>query len=264
MNEVSEKNAAPKAVFLDIDGTLIFRDQGPFADDLDAIRAVRRQGHRVFLNTGRSFANIPPALKEAPWVDGIACGGGAHVVLGGKTVYHKWAPREALRAVLVHYLERKKWCVFEGETALYGVNRFDPSLFAAPPLPVTGADDFSGLYRDAVITKLTLDRGITVEDREVLDGFFQLNQFEGYFEAIIKGESKSGALGIILERAGIPRRNSVAIGDGFNDIDLIRAAGFGVAMGNACDELKEAAGAVTADWAHGGVGAALRKYVFVP
>jgi hydroxymethylpyrimidine pyrophosphatase-like HAD family hydrolase len=261
MNKVSVKSAAPKAVFLDIDGTLIFRDQGPFAGDIDAIRAARRQGHRVFLNTGRSFANIPPALRDAPWVDGIACGGGAHVVLGGRTVYHKWAPREVLRAALAHYLECKKWCVFEGETALYGVNRFDPSLFAAPPLPLTGKDDFRGVYRDAVITKLTLDGGITGEDLGLLGGFYRLNQFEGYFEAIIKGESKSGALGIILERAGIPRQDSVAIGDGFNDIDLIRAAGFGIAMGNACGELKEAAGAVTADWAHGGVGAALWKYL---
>jgi HAD superfamily hydrolase (TIGR01484 family) len=250
-----------KAVFLDIDGTLISWNQGPFADDIEQIKAAHRQGHRIFLNTGRGFSNIPPVLREAPWVDGIACGGGAHIVLGGKTVYHKWAPGEVLRAVLARYLENKKWCVFEGEKALYGVNRFDPALFAAPVLALTNKDDFRTRYRDAVITKLTLDGGITGEDREILGGFYQLNQFTGYFEGIIKEESKSRALGFILERFGIPRQDSIAIGDGFNDIDLIRAAGFGIAMGNACEELKEAAGAVTGDWAHGGVGKALKIYV---
>jgi hydroxymethylpyrimidine pyrophosphatase-like HAD family hydrolase len=261
MTVSSAKNTSPKAVFLDIDGTLIFWNQGPFADDIEQIKAVHRQGHRIFLNTGRSFANIPPVLREAPWVDGIACGGGAHIVMGGKTVYHKWAPEEVLRAALVYYLENKKWCVFEGERALYGVNRFDPSLFAVPVLALNDKDDFRTRYRDAVITKLTLDGGITGEDWKVLGGFYQLNQFTGYFEGIIKEESKARALGFILERFSIPRQDSIAIGDGFNDIDLIRAAGFGIAMGNACEELKEAAGAVTSDWAHSGVGKALKNHV---
>jgi hydroxymethylpyrimidine pyrophosphatase-like HAD family hydrolase len=261
MREFSGKNTSPKAVFLDIDGTLIFWDKGPFADDIEPIEAARRQGHRIFLNTGRSFANIPQVLREAPWVDGIACGGGAHIVLGGETVYHKWAAGEVLCGVLAHYFENKKWCVFEGEKELYGVNHFDPSIFAVPVLVISGRDDFHEKYKDAVVTKLTLGGGITGEDRKILEGFYRLNQFAGYFEGIIKEESKSKALGFILERFGISRQDSIAIGDSFNDMDVIRAAGLGIAMGNACTELKEAAAAVTADWAHAGVGQALRKYV---
>jgi Cof subfamily protein (haloacid dehalogenase superfamily) len=261
MSDAATKNTSPKAIFLDIDGTLIFQDKGPFADDIEQIYAARRQGHRVFLNTGRSFANIPQALREAPWVDGIACGGGAHIVVDGKTVYHKWAPEDVLCAVLAYYYENEKWCVFEGENALYGVNKFDPSFFSIPVLSINGKDDFLKIYKNARVTKLTLEGEITGEDRKILDGFYQLNPFAGYFEGIIKEESKSRALAFILERFNIPRQDSIAIGDGFNDIDVVRAAGLGIAMGNACGALKEAAGAVTADWAHGGVGQALWKYV---
>jgi Cof subfamily protein (haloacid dehalogenase superfamily) len=264
MGDSSKKNTSLKAVFLDIDGTLIFCDKGPFAEDVEQIKAARQQGHRIFLNTGRSFANIPPVLREAPWVDGIACGGGAHIMLEGTTVYHKWAPEEVLCTVLAHYFENKKWCVFEGEKELYGVNQFNPSIFAVPVLVINDKDVFRGKYKDAVVTKLTLGGGIAREDREILDSFYQLNQFTGYFEGIIKGESKSKALNLILEHIGIPQQDSIAIGDSFNDIDVIQTAGLGIAMGNACMPLKEVAGTITDDWAHGGVGKALRKYVLSP
>jgi Cof subfamily protein (haloacid dehalogenase superfamily) len=252
-----------KAVFLDIDGTLIFRDRGPFVGDIEQIEAARRQGHRIFLNTGRALANIPPAIRQAPWVNGISCGGGAHILLDGKTIYHKWAPDDILRAAAAHYLGSKKWCIFEGESGLYGVNQFNPSFFVSPPLAVKDKDDFSHKYSGVVITKLTVDGEITGEERKVLGGFFQLNQFAEYFEAIIRGENKAKAMSIMLEAVGIAPEDSIAIGDSLNDIDMIRAAGLGIAMGNACDELKAVAGAVTDDWACEGVGKALRKYVLL-
>ena len=64
-----------------------------------------------------------------------------------------------------------------------------------------------------------------------------------------------------LEALGIPRENSIAIGDSRNDIDIIAAAGLGIAMGNACEELKALAGAITGDCGKGGVGQALRMFV---
>jgi hydroxymethylpyrimidine pyrophosphatase-like HAD family hydrolase len=236
-------------------------DKGPFAGDIEQIVAAHRLGHRIFLNTGRALANIPPALRGAPWINGIACGGGGHVLIDGKTVYHKWASEEILCAAAAYYLANKKWIVFEGETGLYGVNQPDPALFAAPVLEIKNKDDFLHKYKNAVITKLTLNGKIADGDREVLGGFFQVNQFTEYFEGIIKGESKSKAMNIILETIGIAPKDSIAIGDGLNDIDAIRAAGLGIAMGNACDELKAAAGAITGDWAHEGVGKALQRFV---
>jgi HAD superfamily hydrolase (TIGR01484 family) len=253
-----------KAIFLDIDGTLISHDKGPFRGDVEQIEAAHRQGHRIFLNTGRALANIPAALKGASWIDGIACGGGGHVLIEGKTVYHKCAPEEVLCKAAAGYIQNKKWCVFEGETELYGVNQWDPSLFAVPVLPVKNEADFRGKYKNAAITKLTLEGEISKDDREILGGFFQLNQFAEYFEAIIKGETKVKAMYFILQAIGLSRENSIAIGDGLNDIDMIRAVGLGIAMGNACAELKSAAGAVTDDWAHKGVGEALRRFVLFP
>jgi hydroxymethylpyrimidine pyrophosphatase-like HAD family hydrolase len=106
-----------------------------------------------------------------------------------------------------------------------------------------------------------MDGLITEEDRVFLGSFLKLNSFADYSEGIIKGENKAKAMEIILEKTGVGREDSIAIGDSVNDLDMIRYAGLGVAMGNACAELKAAAGAVTGNCGQGGVAQALRKYV---
>ncbi|MDR2101826.1 MAG: HAD family hydrolase [Treponema sp.] len=248
-------------MFLDIDGTLISREGGPFEEDLAPIEAAWKGGHKIFLCTGRALANIPPSLKRLPFIDGMALGSGAHAIYGGKTIYRKQVSPEALGAACAFYLRESRWCVFEGVSRMYGINRFDPELFAGEILPINDQDDFLTRYRDAVVTKLTMEGFVNAEGRAALEGYFQIHSLTGYSEAIIKGENKSHAMEILLQAADIPRENSIAIGDSMNDMTIIQAAGLGIAMGNACDELKGAAGYITGDCGKGGVGAALKRWV---
>jgi hydroxymethylpyrimidine pyrophosphatase-like HAD family hydrolase len=254
----------PKAVFLDIDGTLISRGEGPFEEDLEQVEAAWRQGHKIFLSTGRALANVPASLKTLPFIDGMALGSGAHVIYGGKTIYQKQVGPEALSAACAFYLESSKWCVFEGVTCMYGINRFEPELFAGKVLAIEDKDDFLIRYRDAAVTKLTLEGFAAAGERAVLENYFDLNPLAGYSEAIIKGENKSRAMEILLEASGILRENSIAVGDSVNDMAIVRAAGLGIAMGNACGELKSIAGDITGDCGKGGVGTALKRWVLFP
>jgi Cof subfamily protein (haloacid dehalogenase superfamily) len=254
----------PKAVFLDIDGTLISRGHGPFEEDLEQIETAWKQGHKIFLSTGRALANIPPSLKSLPFIDGMALGSGAHVIYGGKTIYQKQVNQEALAVACAFYLKSSKWCVFEGVTRMYGINRFEPDLFAGKVLTIKDKDDFLSTCQDAAVTKLTLEGFAAAEERAVMENYFQLNPLAGYSEAVIKGENKSRAMEILLKASGIPRKNSIAIGDSVNDIAIIRTAGLGIAMGNACDELKRIAGDITGDCGNGGVGTALKRWVLSP
>jgi Cof subfamily protein (haloacid dehalogenase superfamily) len=253
-----------KAVFLDIDGTLISPGEGPFDEDLEQIEAAWKQGHKIFLSTGRALANVPSSLKNLPFIEGMALGSGAHVIYRGKTIYRKQVSPEALGAVCTFYLEKSKWCVFEGVTRMYGINRFEPDLFAGEVLPIDSKDDFFTRYRDAAVTKVTLEGFAAAEEKALLENYFQINPLVNYSEAIIKGENKSQAMAVLLGAAGIARENSIAIGDSVNDIAIIRAAGLGIAMGNACDELKRIAGDITGDCGKGGIGTALKRWVLSP
>jgi len=249
----------PKAIFLDIDGTLILNNEGPFDEDIKQIKLAKEYGHQFFLNTGRAFSNIPAVLKEAAYIDGMIMGSGTHVRLKGKTIYHKWIPENILIPVSGYFLCNRKWCVFEGETDLYGINKFDPALFVGEVIPIGDKNDFSGKYYGVKITKLTTEGEPTAEERNLLEDYFQLNSFSSYYEGILKGEDKSNGIKMILKETGILLENSIAIGDSINDISALRTVNLGIAMGNACDELKEIAQHITDDCKHGGVGKAIKN-----
>ena len=148
----------------------------------------------------------------------------------------------------------------EGERDCYNIN--SPSLVQTvkDPLQISSFREFKEESRGDFITKLTFEGLVQDDELNLLEPFVKINRFADYFEGIIKGETKANAMGLILEKLNILREESIAIGDGVNDLDMIRFAGLGIAMGNACEELKAAAGAVTADCGNGGVAEALRKF----
>jgi hydroxymethylpyrimidine pyrophosphatase-like HAD family hydrolase len=123
---------------------------------------------------------------------------------------------------------------------------------------IRNSDDFAIKYPQAVITKITMEGYAGEDERALLADHFHLFPQTRYSEGIIKGESKSKGMRIILEETGIPKTHTIAVGDSLNDVDMIRFANTGVAMGNACEELKEAAGLVTLACGKGGVARVLR------
>jgi len=237
-----------KAVFIDIDGTIIAKGEGPFRDDIDAMEEAAGKGHLLFLNTGRSFANIPRALLDFSFLKGISAGGGTHVLLANppgpcyQTIYHKWIPEDVLAQVFAWYDKQSRFCILEGEQGCYIINPTSPLRMAKEPIPVNSLDDFKRKSSGDLVTKLTLDGFATEDERLLLGPYFKLNSFPEYSEAIITGENKGKAMELILNTMGVEREDSIAIGDSANDIDMIRFAGLGIAMGNASAELKAIAG----------------------
>jgi len=77
-------------------------------------------------------------------------------------------------------------------------------------------------------------------------------------EVLPRGASKGVALAAVAAELGVPHENIVACGDGENDLEMIRLAGLGVAVGNACALLKAAADRVVASNDEGGAAEALR------
>ena len=262
-------NDSRKAIFFDIDGTLLNHGKGPFLDDLEAMEEAARQGHYLFVNTGRSFSNISDSIMDLSFWNGISAGGGAHVLLKGNsagnsnynTIYHKWIDDDCLDEVCAWYLKNKKQLLLEGEKCCYVTCPSARYLNTGFFKMVTGRDDFRVFYSDDYISKITMENVKSSEERRLLEKFFTVNVFPTYAEALIKGENKGKAIGIILEAIGLKQEDSIALGDSINDLDMIRYAGLGVAMGNACAELKDAADAITGNCGEGGVSEAIKRYV---
>jgi Cof subfamily protein (haloacid dehalogenase superfamily) len=250
-----------KAIFLDIDGTLLDGMTGPSPDDIVQIEAAHNAGHKIFLATGRSIASVPPMLRNPPWLDGVIAGCGTTVSLHGKMLYRKYVPPELLPRICTLFLENGKWCVFEGETGVFAMGDCPLFAYGEPPERITGADDFSRKYPNEVITKVTMDGFPTAEERAVFEPALSISEFARYSEAIVAGEAKVHGMDRMLAALGLTRAAAVAIGDSENDLDIVAAAGIGIAMGNACDALKAVAKAVTGAVGQGGVAEAIKKYV---
>ena len=78
-----------RAVFLDIDGTLMGKNSKALELNLSTIQKVRSLGHKVLVNTGRATSLIPRELNLERKFDGVVSGAGAIVRLDGKVLFKK-------------------------------------------------------------------------------------------------------------------------------------------------------------------------------
>lgn len=88
-----------KLIFLDIDGTILGYDGTLPASAVTAIKTARQNGHRVYLNSGRSKAELPKKLLAIGF-DGIIGGNGNYVENDGQVIFHQALPLETEQASL--------------------------------------------------------------------------------------------------------------------------------------------------------------------
>ncbi|NLM77782.1 MAG: HAD-IIB family hydrolase [Ruminococcaceae bacterium] len=245
------------AVFLDLDGTLMTHNQIPSAN-ITAIAAVRRRGHKVFLNTGRSLACIPGHVIDGLELDGIIAGIGSHIMYQDNVLLSTVMPLPLLRLLETRFEQQAYPCVFEGEQIMLYTR-----LKAAEGIRfvhyLDGENTLTGTYRQERITKATVFTVMTEEDQAYLSTIFNVYQHETYAEIAMKGCTKAGGMQRMLDHLALDKTNCIAMGDSANDHDMLAAAGISVAMGNATAKTKEICDLVTAEAGKAGVALALEQ-----
>ncbi|MBN2839068.1 MAG: HAD family phosphatase [Fusobacteriaceae bacterium] len=83
-----------------------------------------------------------------------------------------------------------------------------------------------------------------------------------YLEIMPTNASKTSAISYLEKKFNVEREEIIAMGDNFNDMDMIEYAGIGVAMGNAPDQVKKIADDITLTNDEDGVAHAIKKYIF--
>lgn len=250
--------AGKKAIFLDIDGTLMASSaQPPSDEDIAALREARAQGHYVFINTGRALGFLPGVFKNADYLDGFLLGCGSHLILRGEDVFRYRLPEDCVRELLRYFLlHPEKKCVFEGEAGLYKVGGPQENW----QYVIRSEEDFDARFASHAMTKITAFSNPDAIDRIVLAPWLELIEFECWYEGILHGCGKGVGLERVCAHLGIPVENSLAVGDSENDLDMFKHAGVSVAMANASPKAKAAADDITLPCG-AGVAAAVRKWV---
>jgi Cof subfamily protein (haloacid dehalogenase superfamily) len=272
-----------KAVFLDIDGTLLNEVGLVPATARTAVQQARANGHLVFLCTGRSLSEIWPEITDIGF-DGVIAAAGGYVELDGQVLTHRNVPVDQVRRVVDFFDARGINYFLEANSGLYGSVGIKSQLREMLYGGVTDENVRAELERgfgpfiahvvvggDPLredinkISFLGSDVPFDVIRDEFADAFdvipATVPQFEpNSGELSIAGVHKAGAIAVLLEHLGVPVEDTMAYGDGHNDLEMLQFVQVGVAMGNAHQKVKDVADDITGSPDEDGILTSFTKY----
>lgn len=256
-----------KALFFDIDGTLVsFKTHKIPESTLQAVRAARRNGLKVFIATGRPrpFIDNLGSLEY----DGIICVNGASILsTDGTVLYSQPVPLMDVQRMVTYLQAHPLAVVFAGntETCIVHPNEpfrevFDLLNLSCPPVrPAEYALNMDVLQIIAFFPK--------TEEAALMEHVLthcEANRWHPAFaDCIVKGTNKATAIDRVCQHYGWDISEVMAFGDGGNDKNMLIHAGIGVAMGNARDEVKACADYVTTPVDEDGIANALRHFQLI-
>lgn len=246
------------AVFIDIDGTLY--DKGYIhPENVRAINEATAAGHYIFINTGRGYSFIPKEVLGCACFYGVVAGIGAHIVMQGKTVKSVNVDKDSLKFVVSLFEDTDVAVRYQGEENFYYQNKPNPE---EGEVLLSSEKDIDNIFDEMKISKFTCyNKKPSSETIEKLKNKFFVVEYDHCIEMTTKGQNKAVGMLDAAKILGVPVENCIAIGDSENDIDVLKAAGISVAMGNSADEIKKMCSFVTTDCKDGGVAYAIDKLV---
>ena len=257
------------ALFFDIDGTLVsFKTHEIPASTVFALTQAKANGHKVFISTGRPPLIITNLGAIEHLIDGYVTINGALCFVGNEVVRCKDIPKEAVMTVVEDAQEKNYGLIVVGER---DVAVLDPH------------GEVDRIFRGEIaVENLNLAKPLDVVLRQrilQLTPFFP-EEYEGdlmeripsctsgrwhpaFTDITAKGADKGEGILALAAHLGLNPQYTMAFGDGGNDISMIKAAGIGIAMGNALESLKREADYTTTGVDDDGVLNALRHFSLI-
>ena len=254
-------------IFSDVDGTLFsYKQCGIPKNSLKAIEQARENGHKFFISSGRGKHMIDYDDYKFD-IDGFVLCNGSHIIINNEDFYIDSISKDDCKRLLDLLIEHEIGFLLEGihENYLYKdgidiirdferkcINQLDMSDFETDKSlashHVVHFDKFKGDYENYI------KFNIYFKDKSTVD--LILNNLGDHLYAIYdpnstapiqsieimaKGNTKATGIDKIIEYYNHPLNQTMALGDGKNDLEMVVHAGIGVAMGNASIILKKQA-----------------------
>ena len=262
----------PLLLALDLDGTLVEPRKPVRATVIDAVNRAQAAGVRVTIVTGRMYVGAKP-FADALALDGpIVLYQGAvladartgrferEVALANATALRIYAAAKEHGLHVQFYRDDRFYVENDNAYAQLYARTSGTEPVVVPSLP----DAFAG--RDSTKVNIVTDASKTPDVLALMervcgrDAYVTRSNPE-FVEMLSPEVDKGVALRLVAQGHGVPMDRVMAIGDSYNDLPLLRAAGFAVAMGSSPPELTAEADAVVGDVEHDGVAEAIDRFV---
>jgi Cof subfamily protein (haloacid dehalogenase superfamily) len=263
-----------KLIALDMDGTLLREDKTISKATFTAIKNAKAKGVKVVLATGRPAKGIKTYLKELDLIsnDDYAVAFNGAIVENTKT--------GEIIAENVMLLDDLKYLYTLSQELNVNIHALTHNSCITPkwnkysqlegdmnkiPLDIV---DFSTLDESNVIVKImyideppVLQSAIDNLSDEVYEKYTVVRSAPYFLEFLNKKVNKGVGVELLTKNLGFSPKEIICVGDAGNDIDMIKYAGLGVAMGNAFPEVKEIADYVTCTNEEDGVAKVINKFI---
>ena len=259
-----------KIIFIDVDGTLVDYEGNIPVSAVKDIRKARENGHRVYMSTGRSKAEVYKEIWDIG-LDGMIGGNGSYVEDNGEVILHQKITAEQCRQIVDWLHERGLEFYLESNSGLYASEHFEEkgepvmqeyskrkgrpdgekiTVRSAFPEMIFGGE----LYRDDLnkVSFILSDYQDFLDARERFPQL-QAGTWGGKGETALFGDlgvkniTKAYAIEKLLEHLHRDVSDTIAIGDAKIDIPMLEYCSYGVAMGSGGDEIKAMADYITTD-----------------
>lgn len=255
-----------KAIFFDIDGTLVsFQTHTVPASTRKALQLLREKGIKVFIATGRPKSLMMEAVGDLDFDGYVTLNGAYCFTADGQDIYKGCVPQEDIEH-LIHYQHTYPEIPF--------VFVHDNTWFLTHENEAVR--EIAQLIHIGIPEILPIE---TARDKEILQimGYFPEEKDEEIFGSVLthcepmrwhplfadiiaRGNSKSHGIDQMLAFYNIDLQDTMAFGDGGNDIPMLKHVGLGVAMGNAAPHIQAVADYVTTSVDDDGILQALQHF----
>ena len=239
-----------KALFFDIDGTLVsFETHRIPSSTIEALEAAHAKGLKIFIATGRPKAiiNNLSELQDRNLIDGYITMNGAYCFVGEQVIYKSAIPQEEVKAMAAFCEKKGVPCIFVEEHHI--------SVCQPDDMVKKIFYDFLHVNVIPIITE--------EEEKEIRPSIptCEIGRwYPSFADITAKGDTKQKGIDEIIRYFGIKLEETMAFGDGGNDITMLRHAAIGVAMGQAKEDVKAAADYVTAPIDEDGISKAMKHF----
>ena len=271
-----------KIIALDLDGTLLDSNKNLSPANLAALERAAQAGIEIVPTTGRFYGGMPECIRSLPFVNYAITINGAQAqnLRTGEVIYKAEIPLDEAIDIMTYldklpviydcYMDNAGWMTADFKKQIDGMVRdghYRKMLHElrndVPELKAFLREKGSDIQKTQFFTA---DMPLREKLLKELEGMFPdicvSSSTEQNVEINASRANKGEALSALARHLGCTDENTMSFGDGLNDLSMIKSAGLGVAMANACDEVKASANYITDTNDNDGVMKAIEKFCF--
>ncbi|UOQ84539.1 Cof-type HAD-IIB family hydrolase [Gracilibacillus salinarum] len=235
-------------IALDMDGTLLDNNHQVSEQNKQAIQQAKAKGVEVIISTGRHYQTSADIAKELGVHYLITVNGSEIWTMTGELIARQTVDAEIIKKLVDIKEEHQTWAWLSSTENIWR-GEVPEDLLVHQWLKF-GFDTDNPETKEKIVKTISSWNDIEVS-----------NSSPTNIEVNAVGVNKAAAIEVVCERIGINMSQVMSMGDSLNDIKMIKEAGTGVAMGNAQDEVKQAADWITTTNNQDGVAKAIEKWV---